>query len=236
MNKALKIISLLLSYPTPEIRAGLPDLKSALGETELGGREARLLVRLVDDIASLDGMEAEERYVFLFDRTRSLSLHLFEHVHGESRDRGQAMVDLLAMYEADGFEIGARELPDYLPMFLEFLSTKEPAEAAELLGQIAHILAAIRERLKKRGSIYVNAFAVLEVLAKGKPDAALLRDLLNAEDDDPADLAALDRVWEEEVVTFGGNAGEGACGPDRLQRQIRAANRRPDGIGSAPNA
>lgn len=236
MNKALKIVSLLLSYPTPEIRAAMPDLKAALAETGLGEREATLLSRLVDNIAALDGMEVEERYVFLFDRTRSLSLHLFEHVHGESRDRGQAMVDLLAMYEADGFEIGTRELPDYLPMFLEYLSTKEPAAAAELLGQIAHILAAIRERLRKRKSIYANAFAVLETLAKGKPDAALLRDLLSVEDDDPADLAALDRVWEEEVVTFGGNAGEGSCGPDRLQRQIRAANRRPDGPANMPNA
>ena len=236
MNKTLKIISLLLSYPTGELRGALAELKTALYGTAIGERETKLLVRLTDDIAGLDLYDAQERYVFLFDRTRSLSLHLFEHVHGESRDRGQAMVDLMAMYETDGFEIDAKELPDYLPMFLEFLSMKPQAEAAELLGQTAHILAALRERLKKRKSIYANAFAVLEALARGKPDAALLRELLETPEDNPDDLEALDKVWEEEAVTFGGNAGENACGPDRLQRQIRASHRKPADAPQTPNA
>jgi nitrate reductase delta subunit len=170
-------------------------------------------------------MEAQERFVFLFDRTRSLSLHLFEHVHGESRDRGQAMVDLLGMYEADGFEIEAKELPDYLPMFLEFLSTKSDGESDELLGQTLHIIVALGERLKKRKSIYSNAFVVLQGLAAGAPDAKLLDGLLAAEEVEPDDLASLDKIWEEEAVAFLGNAGENACGPDRLQRQMRAHTR-----------
>jgi len=227
MNTVLKVISLLLSYPTEELQTGVPELKAALRSSRIGDRERLLIDRLADDIVRLDLYDAQERYVFLFDRTRSLSLHLFEHVHGESRDRGQAMVDLLAMYEADGFDIDARELPDYLPMFLEYLSVKPADEASRLLGQTAHILAALRERLKKRNSIYANAFAVLEALARGKPDARLLRELLDSPEDDPEDLEALDRVWEEEAVTFGGNAGENACGPDRLQRQIRASRRKP---------
>jgi nitrate reductase delta subunit len=236
MNTALKVISLLLSYPTEDIRAALPEMKAALDDAGIGRRETAALKRLADDIGALDLYDAQERYVFLFDRTRSLSLHLFEHVHGESRDRGQAMVDLMQMYEADGFEIDAKELPDYLPMFLEYLSVKPEAEAGELLGQTAHILAALRERLKKRKSVYVNAFAVLEALASGKPDAALLAELLEAPEDNPDDLEALDRVWEEEAVTFGGNAGENACGPDRLQRQIRASHRKPADTAQAPNA
>lgn len=236
MNTALKVISLLLSYPSEEIRAAIPELKAALDGAAIGERETEALKRLADDIAGLDLYDAQERYVFLFDRTRSLSLHLFEHVHGESRDRGQAMVDLMAMYEKDGFEIDAKELPDYLPMFLEYLSMKPADEASELLGQTAHIVAALRERLKKRKSVYVNAFGVLEALALGKPDAALLAELLEAPEDNPDDLEALDRVWEEEAVTFGGNAGENACGPDRLQRQIRASHRKPADIAQAPNA
>ncbi len=227
MKIALKVISILLSYPTSEIRQAVGDLKAALSDDgTLGKREKALLVRLADDIAGLDLYDAQERYVFLFDRTRSLSLHLFEHVHGESRDRGQAMVDLMAVYEADGFEIDAKELPDYLPMFLEFLSTKSPADAAELLDQTTHIISALKQRLKKRKSIYVNAFAVLEALARSKPNANLLRELLDRAEDDPNDLEALDKVWEDEVVTFGGNAGEEACGPDRLQRQMRAHSRK----------
>jgi nitrate reductase delta subunit len=148
-------------------------------------------------------------------------------VHGESRDRGQAMVDLMGMYEADGFELDAKELPDYLPMFLEYLSMKPEQEARELLGQTGHIITALKERLRKRKSVYLNAFIALEAMAKGKPDADLLKQLLAQPEDDPLDLEALDEIWEEEVVTFGGNTGENACGPDRLQRQIRAHQRRP---------
>ncbi len=236
MNRILKIVSLLLTYPTAELHAALPDLNAALGDTALDKSRRLLLELLIDDIAGCDLYDAQERYVFLFDRTRSLSLHLFEHVHGESRDRGQAMVDLMAMYEADGFTIDARELPDYLPLFLEYLSVKPDGEAGALLGQTAHILATLRERLKKRKSVYANTFAVLEAMARGKPDAKLVRELLAVPEDDPSDLEALDRVWEEEAVTFGGNAGEDACGPDRLQRQIRASHRRPVEPTQAPNA
>ncbi|WP_417689458.1 nitrate reductase molybdenum cofactor assembly chaperone [Roseibium sp.] len=228
MNTTLKIISLLLTYPTEELKEGLGELAQALRSDEkLGDRQRRLLLSFIDDLAPKDLFDLQERYVFLFDRTRSLALHLFEHVHGESRDRGQAMVDLMATYEAAGFEIGAKELPDYLPMFLEFLSVLPENEASELLGQTAHILAVLKERLRKRKSVYRNLFIVLESLALGKPDRALVKELLQHPEDDPADLEALDAVWEEEVVTFGGNSGENSCGPDRLQRQIRAAARKP---------
>ena len=102
----------------------------------------------------------QERYVELFDRTRSLSLHLFEHVHGESRDRGQAMIDLKSLYEKNGLFLGAAELPDYVPVFLEFLSTRPLTEARTLLGQTAHILTALAERLEKRRSPYAAVFAL----------------------------------------------------------------------------
>ena len=108
------------------------------------------LVRLIDEIAGADLLDAQERYVGLFDQSRSLSLHLFEHVHGESRDRGQAMIDLRGLYEGAGLSIAAAEPPDYLPMLLEFLSTRPLEQARELLGQTSHIVAAIAQRLRKR--------------------------------------------------------------------------------------
>ena len=228
MHKTLKVLSLLLSYPDSELQSAIPELKQALVEESwLRPRDRALVERLADNIAATDLYDAQERYVLLFDRTRTLSLHLFEHVHGESRDRGQAMVDLMGMYEADGFELDAKELPDYLPMFLEYLSMKPGQQARELLGQTGHIITALKERLRKRKSVYLNAFIALEAIAKGKPDAGLLKQLLAQPEDDPLDLAALDEIWEEEAVTFGGNAGENACGPDRLQRQIRAHQRKP---------
>lgn len=227
MNRTLKIISLLLSYPTPELQLGGEELKEALAGERLSPGIRRLLDSLVDYVCDCDLYEAQERYVHLFDRTRSLSLHLFEHVHGESRDRGQAMVDLMKMYDDNGFVVDARELPDYLPLFLEFLSTRSPEEIHDLLTQTGHITAAIGERLRKRQSPYANAFAALLHVVNAKPDQSLVGELLRQEEDDPNDLAALDRIWEEEAVTFGGNAGENACGPDRLRMQMRAAQRKP---------
>lgn len=228
MLKTLKVLSLLLSYPTDELQAAVPDLKRALeDEAMLGARSLRLLNALADDIAGLDLYDAQERYVYLFDRSRTLSLHLFEHVHGESRDRGQAMVDLMQMYEENGFLIGAKELPDHLPLFLEYLSMRPDPEARELLSQTVHIMAALRARLRKRKSVYAGAFAALEEIAQGKPDPKLVEDILSEPDHDPDDLQALDEVWEEEAVIFGGNSGEENCGPDRIQRQLRAHQRKP---------
>ena len=232
MKLALKITSLLLSYPTQQLMDEMPELIAALDGSKLAKAQRDRLVSLAKDIGELDLYDAQERYVYLFDRTRSLSLHLFEHVHGESRDRGQAMVDLKDMYDAQGLEIEAKELPDHLPVFLEFLSTQTDEEVRELLGQTAHILTFLRERLKKRDSVYAKAFQVLEALASGKAEKGLLEELLAQPDDDPDDLDALDEVWEEEAVTFGGNAGENSCGPDRLQRQIRAAARKAPGVKS----
>ena len=147
MANVLKIISALLSYPTQELLDAGQELQAALdAESTMAPRHKTLVRALIDDLASRDIYDAEERYVMLFDRTRSLSLHLFEHVHGESRDRGQAMVDLAQMYEAQGFDIDAQEMPDYLPMFLEYLSTQSVEEVHNLLGQTLHILTALRER------------------------------------------------------------------------------------------
>ncbi|HLP67901.1 MAG TPA: nitrate reductase molybdenum cofactor assembly chaperone [Rhizobium sp.] len=229
MHKALKIISLLLSYPSEELLAGSPELKAALDDDDMIAREVKLLLgRLIDDLAGQDLYDAQERYVYLFDRSRSLSLHLFEHVHGESRDRGQAMVDLMTMYEDSGFIIDAKELPDYLPLFLEFLSTRSVEEVDDLLAQTAHITAALGERLKKRQSVYADAFLALRLLSKTTPDQKLLKELLDGAEDDPNDLSALDRIWEDEAVTFGGNSGDNSCGPDRLRTQMRAAARKPN--------
>ena len=223
---ALKILSLLLSYPSAELLEAAGELHAALdADNMLGRRDKALLAALIDDLARRDVYDAQERYVLLFDRTRTLSLHLFEHVHGESRDRGQAMVDLAVMYEAQGFDITALEMPDYLPLFLEYLSTQSPQEVHNLLGQPLHIIAAMRARLQKRSSIYANAFLALEAIAGAEADARAVEELLDIPEDDPTDLKALDAIWDEEAVTFGGGPGNDACGPDRLRTQLRAHKR-----------
>ena len=126
MTRTFKVLSALLSYPTAQLQDGLRRSSTALidGEALLPAAVRRQLARLTGELANGDLYDLQERYVLLFDRTRSLSLHLFEHVHGESRDRGQAMIDLKSLYENGGLEIDAAELPDFLPLFLEFLSTQ----------------------------------------------------------------------------------------------------------------
>ena len=161
----------------------------------------------------------------MFDRSRSLSLHLFEHVHGESRDRGQAMVDLGEHYAANGFTIRANELPDFLPLFLEFLSAVPAEEARALLGETLPILKALEDRLAKRSSPYASVFRALRAVARGKIDPARLAALEAEPDPSPDDFDALDADWEEAEVRFGPGTAEDACGRDRLRTRLRAANR-----------
>jgi nitrate reductase delta subunit len=209
MALTYRALALLLSYPTAEIQQAAPAALRAIEEEGLvGDALLRALRRLAETIAGQDLYDAQEAYVWLFDRTRSLSLNLYEHVHGESRDRGQAMVALLELYRSKGLELSANELPDHLPVFLEFLSTLPQAEAASLLGEAAHVLAALGERLKKRQSPYRAVFGALGALMDGQADAEAVAALLQEPDDDPADLETMDRLWAETAVTFGpGDAG-----------------------------
>lgn len=239
MIRTLKVLSLLLTYPTGEVAAAASSFPAVLDEEGLvpEGRRGPLR-RLASQLSEREIYDLEERYVLLFDRTRSLSLHLFEHVHGESRDRGQAMVELKELYAANGLEMPANELPDYLPLFLEFLSTRPLDEARGYLADVVHIVSVLGERLRRRSSIYAGVFAGLEALAGVKAERQDVEELLERPDDDPNDLEALDRVWEEEPVTFGGPAPNAAatCGPDRVAAQIRAGRRPPPPAGLPPPA
>ncbi len=204
MARTYKALAILLSYPDAEVQALAADAFSVLKEEGLVPPAIRrALGKLAGELAADDLFELQERYVWLFDRTRSLSLNLYEHVHGESRDRGPAMVALKALYAQKGLELASGELPDYLPVFLEFLSTLAEAEAASLLGEAAHVLAALGQRLHTRGSVYRAVFGALTALAADPADEAALAALMAEPDDNPDDLAVIDRLWAETAVTFG---------------------------------
>lgn len=214
MARTFKVLSLLLTYPTGEMQAAAGELRQVLAAEGLVPAHCREGVGgLLDELAEGDLYDLQERYVLLFDRSRSLSLHLFEHIHGEGRDRGQAMVDLAEHYARHGLQPGPGELPDFLPMFLEFLSMRPMAEACELLGQPLHVIAALGERLRKRKSPYAWVMLALEGIARGKPAKAEVDGLLAEPEDDPNDLAALDRAWEDQPVTFGPGAALGGVAP-----------------------
>ena len=155
MDRTLKAISLLLSYPTRELQGAMPEIGRVLAsDSRLTAAARRGLRPLVDSLRDDDIYDLEEKYVMLFDRSRTLSLNLFEHVHGESRDRGGAMVSLIETYRDGGFEPNTSELPDHLPVLLEFLSTRPFAEVQDTLADAAHIFEALCERLARRESQY----------------------------------------------------------------------------------
>ncbi|MCC6201587.1 MAG: nitrate reductase molybdenum cofactor assembly chaperone [Gammaproteobacteria bacterium] len=207
----LRVVSRLLCYPDAELHAALPEIRQALAAAPgmLPEPQRMALDGFIAELAVTDLFELQENYVRLFDQGRSLSLHLFEHVHGESRDRGQAMVDLLQRYQERGFTLAARELPDYLPLLLEYLSGQEPAEVAELLGDAADVIVLLGARLRERGSPYGVLFEALETIAGTPLDANELRRKVAGEGPDPT-LTRMDEIWEEEQVTF--LAGNGADG------------------------
>lgn len=219
MAAIYKVLSALLSYPEAELQAAAGEIAAVLGDRmEISPATARNLTALARQIERDDLLDLQARYVDLFDRSRSLSLHLFEHVHGESRDRGQAMVELRARYRAAGMDIAANELPDYLPLLLEFLSQRPEPEAQGVLGEASHVLRVVQERLTEHGSPYAVVFAALEELGKAESDLAQLAELRRAAIDDPADLAALDRIWEETEVRFSdASAPDSGCPKARFR-------------------
>ncbi len=210
MDRTLKALSLILSYPTPELQSAMPEIGGVLvSETRLTAAARRDLRPLVEALAMRDIYDLQEEYVMLFDRSRTLSLNLFEHVHGESRDRGGAMVSLVETYREAGFDPISTELPDHLPVLLEFLATRPAPETREMLADAAHIFATLATRLGRRESVYAAVFAALRQLSGSVADAQTVAAMLEQPEDDPTDLTALDAVWTESEVTFGPDPNAG---------------------------
>lgn len=207
--KTFKALSALLTYPSRELQEAVPAIRAVFTEGILSRHAIAALEPLLAAFENDDLYDLQERYVLLFDRSRTLSLNLFEHVHGESRDRGGAMVDLLETYRSAGFDLAGTELPDHLPVLLEFVSTRPLMEAREILADAGHILVALAERLTRRGSAYAAVFEALVEFSLADAKAEEAQALISQQDDDPEDLAALDAVWEEAQVTFGPDPNAG---------------------------
>lgn len=202
----LRVFAHLLSYPTAALRAHLTEMRDALhGEAAIGATRLGEIDALMHTLAHGDELDNEENYVELFDRGRATSLHLFEHVHGDSRDRGPAMIDLAQTYEKAGLYLAPGELPDYLPAVLEFVSTQPPAVARAFLGEMAHIFNAIFAALQQRQSGYASIIAALLELAGEQVQPVKL-----------AEEQALDTTWEEPVV-FDGCTAKGQDKPGQVQ-------------------
>jgi nitrate reductase delta subunit len=203
---SLRVLARLLAYPDAELRSQLPDLRQALlAENVVKGDRLAELNALMTHLARGDALENEADYVQIFDRGRATSLHLFEHVHGDSRERGPAMIDLTQTYEKAGLFLGPDEMPDYLPVVLEFVSTQPAVEARAFLGEMAHIFNAIFSALHNLDSAYASVIGALLEIAGETAHA------IKVTPDEPVDA-----TWEEPVV-FDGCSTKGQAKPGEAQ-------------------
>ena len=218
MTKTLRVLAHLLSYPDAPLRAHLPELRAALhAEQALGGARLAELDALIERLSRRRALDVEAEHVELFDRGRGTALHLFEHVHGDSRDRGPAMVDLCKTYEAAGLYLAPGELPDHLTVVLQYASTQPPALARAFLGEIAHILQVIFSALLRREAAHACVLAALLELAGEKAQAVAV----------PPE-PALDESWAEPMAFDGcstqGQARPGQPQPVQIVRKSATAN------------
>jgi nitrate reductase delta subunit len=218
---SLRALALLLSYPDQDLRQKVPELIEAIDrEAQLPASRRDELRALASELLGSDPMAVEVRYVETFDRGRATSLHLFEHIHGDSRDRGPAMVDLIQTYEKAGLYLGPDELPDHLCVVLEFASTQPPAVAQAFLGEMTHILLAIFSALLQRGSPYAAAVAAVLELAGQRVQAVAIQA------DEP-----MDALWAEPQA-FDGCSTKGQARPGDPQ-PIHIVRQQPKAQGAA---
>ncbi len=230
MLKTYKALSALLCYPSVELQAAASEIAVIFDEEAILSPDSQEAIRpLLRELTTWDIYDLQERFVLLFDRSRTLSLNLFEHVHGDSRERGPAMVDLLETYRAGGFDLASTELPDHLPILLEYMSTLPEEAAMELLTDAGHIIAALAERLHRRESTYAAVMAALAGLSGVSKSNELVKELLKVADDNPEDLEALDDIWEEAEVTFGPDPNAGCpVSRDMLANMDLTLNQAPN--------
>lgn len=225
MSKTLRVLAALLAYPNAHMRGHIAEMRDLLDDEAVVSPPRRVeMDALMDTLQRADPLDTEAAYVELFDRSRATSLHLFEHVHGDSRDRGPAMIDLGQTYEKAGLVLAPGELPDYLPAVLEFVSTQPLREARAFLGEIVHILNAIFGALCKRESAYASVVGALIELA-GE----------NAQPVEPAADETLDESWAEPPV-FDGCSAKGQARPGQAQpiRVVRTSH--ATGVNANPGA
>jgi nitrate reductase molybdenum cofactor assembly chaperone NarJ/NarW len=218
VGHTLRVFAALLGYPNDTMRSYLPEMRELMRNEHAvsASREAELDI-LMAALQHKDAFDVEADYVELFDRGRATSLHLFEHVHGDSRDRGPAMIDLGQTYAKAGLILTEGELPDYLPTVLEFVATQPPTEARAFLGEMAHIFNAIFSALIERQSPYASVLGALIELAGEK-----------AQPVEPIAEESIDESWAEPVVFDGcsskGQAKPGQAQPIHIVRQTKTSS------------
>lgn len=199
--RTLKILGFFLTYPEQDHILAVEECVNILkAEKWLSTSRLEKLIQALENFKGKNLLDLQEDYVALFDRTPSLSLHLFEHIHGDSRDRGQALADLLKVYEEAGLYIDAEEMPDYLPLFAEYAATLPHQEASETMGSVVNIMSSLAERLRNRDSFYADILGALSETAARSPDPKAVEDYLKKSSGAALSLDETDKEWEEQFA------------------------------------
>ncbi len=171
-----RLLAKLLDYPTADLTGALPQLHATLRHG-FEAAEWLVLERFLRHLADQDLTELQADYVRTFDLTPEHALHLTHHLFGDDRNRGPALIDLAEYYRHYGLEItagdsGGRELPDYLPLLLEFAAQLEADEARLFLSQWRKVLEQLAANLERAASPYAPLLRLLEKRAQLVPVAA----------------------------------------------------------------
>ena len=204
-NPVYQWFSALLCYPEAELLEALPEFQTALNEWPELKAQQPALQGFLDYLNSQSLREIQENYVATFDRNRKHALYIFEHVYGEDRDRGSAMVDLLEEYRRHGFELGNDELPDYLPALLEFLSQVPSEHAQKLLGDAVHVIAHIGGKLQDSGSPYAALLQGVVALSPVAPQPLIeppVRDMDEAMETFGPDVSGVEPLLKPSIETI----------------------------------
>lgn len=203
----LRALARLVEYPEQELVNHISEIDDVINKNGVFNKSITSgLLNLTKLIRASDLLELQEQYVDCFDRGRQTSLHLFEHVHGDSRERGQAMVDLLDTYKQTGYLLDGKELPDHLVVVLEFASTLDEKIAKSFLSEMTHIFDALYTGLAKRNSLYAWIVAAAIDFSGEKVKLVELK---------PVETT-MDEEWEEPAA-FGGCSTKGQGKPDEGQ-------------------
>ena len=201
--RAIKALAALLLYPQHELVEALETINRAIEEEPSLPRDRIVsITSLVTQLQQGNLLDLQESYVELFDTTPSHSLHLFHHLYGDAHERGRALTDLLDLYRLNGYRPASNELPDYLPMFCEFVAQLPRSEAKTLLGTALPVFEILERRLAEQESAYASVFAALAALAEPSDDTALVAKMLQSRSAGGDKPRTLDEAWAEPVVDF----------------------------------
>ena len=156
------ILSRLLDYPDQELKDNIATIEEALQQERVDEDEQHVLSTFLQQVKNESLLQMQQDYVQTFDMVPEHSLHLTHHLFGDDRGRGPALVDLGEHYKGMGMELKSGEIPDYLPLILEYVATLDEMGARVFLADAAKVLTVVAANLEKAKSPYAPLIRLIE--------------------------------------------------------------------------